>query len=72
MLLGKNDIFNIFARNIDWGYTLEPPCRGGSNDYPQFMFCIKKETRYTPVNPGLTILKWGLRVCTFHGHVFLM
>ena len=43
---GKNDIFKyknvtfflIFAQNIDCGYTLEPPQRGGSNEYPQSMF----------------------------------
>ena len=34
----KNDIFLIFAQNIDCGYTLEPPHRGGSNEYPQSMF----------------------------------
>ena len=28
------DIFLIFAKNIDCGYTLEPPRRGGSNVYP--------------------------------------
>ena len=33
--LKKNDIFLIFAQNIDCGYTLEPPRRGGSNEYPQ-------------------------------------
>ena len=27
----KIDIFNIFAQNIDCGYTLEPPLRGGYN-----------------------------------------
>ena len=32
------DIFLIFAQNIDCGYTLEPPQRGGSNEYPQSMF----------------------------------
>ena len=26
------DIFLIFAQNIDCGYTLEPPRRGGSNE----------------------------------------
>ena len=26
------DIFNIFAQNIDCGYTLEPPQQGGSNE----------------------------------------
>ena len=31
-------IFLISAQNIDCGYSLEPPCRGGSNEYPQSMF----------------------------------
>ena len=35
------DIFLIFAQNIDCGYTLEPPRRGGSNEYPQSMFGAK-------------------------------
>ena len=34
----KSDIFRISAQNIDCGYTLEPPWRGGSNAYPQSMF----------------------------------
>ena len=33
-----SDIFHIFAQNIDCGYTLEPPRRVGSNEYPQSMF----------------------------------
>ena len=31
-------IFLISAQNIDCGYSLEPPLRGGSNEYPQSMF----------------------------------
>ena len=31
-------IFHISARNIDCWYSLEPPRRGGSNEYPQSMF----------------------------------
>ena len=31
-------IFLISAQNIDCGYSLEPPCRGGYNEYPQSMF----------------------------------
>ena len=27
-------IFLISAQNIDCGYSLEPPRRGGSNEYP--------------------------------------
>ena len=28
----------ILLKHIDCGYSLEPPCRGGSNEYPQSMF----------------------------------
>ena len=31
-------IFLISAQNTDCGYSLEPPRRGGSNEYPQPMF----------------------------------
>ena len=31
-------IFLISAQNIDCGYSLELPRRGGSNEYPQSMF----------------------------------
>ena len=31
-------IFLISAQNIDCGYSLEPPLRGGSNEYLQSMF----------------------------------
>ena len=32
------DIFHVSAQNRDCGYSLEPPRRGGSNEYPQTMF----------------------------------
>ena len=32
------DIFHTSAQNIDCGYSLEPPRRGGSNEYSQSMF----------------------------------
>ena len=32
-------LFILFLlQNIDCGYSLEPPCQGGSNVYPQSMF----------------------------------
>ena len=34
----NSEIFHISAQNIDCGYSLEPPRRGGSNEYPQSMF----------------------------------
>ena len=30
--LDNSDIFHISAQNIDCGYSLEPPRRGGSNE----------------------------------------
>ena len=52
----KLDIFLIFAQNIDCGYKLEPPWRGGSNEYPQSIFWSKnKKNRYTPAYPSFII-----------------
>ena len=34
----NSDIFQVSPQNIDRGYSLEPPRRGGSNEYPQSMF----------------------------------
>ena len=31
-------LYLISAQNINFGYSLEPPHRGGSNEYPQIMF----------------------------------
>ena len=33
-----SDIFLISAQNIDCEYSLDPPHRGSSNEYPQSMF----------------------------------
>ena len=50
------NMFLISAQNIDCGYSLEPPRRGGSNEYPQSMFLSRnKKIMYTPVNPSFTI-----------------
>ena len=38
----NSDIFHISAQNIDCGYSLEPPYRGGSNKYTQSMFFSRK------------------------------
>ena len=49
-------MFLIFAQNIDCGYSLEPPRRGGSNEYPQYMFWSKnKKNRYTPAYSSFAI-----------------
>ena len=38
--------FHISAQNIDCGYSLEPPRRGGSNEYPQSMFLSRNKKNY--------------------------
>ena len=56
VLIKISDIFHISVQNIDCGYSLEPPRRGGSNEYPQSMFlCRNKKILYTPINPSFTI-----------------
>ena len=52
----KSYIFHISAQNLDCRYPLEPPWRGGSNEYPQSMILSRnKEIMYTAVNPSFTI-----------------
>ena len=66
----NSDNFHIFAQNIDCGYSLEPPWRGSSNEYPQSMFFSKKKKKkkkekrkimYTPVNPSFYYIKVGFK-----------
>ena len=55
----KCDLFVIFARDRDCGYSLEPPHRGGSNGYPQSMIYSrnKKKNMYTPTMPIFVYIK---------------
>ena len=42
-------------QNIDCGYSLEPPRRGGSNEHPQSKFSSKtRQIMFTTVNPSFT------------------
>ena len=53
-----SDSFHISAQNIDCGYLLEPPCRGGSNKYPQSMFLSRnKKININPCKPQFTVQK---------------
>ena len=56
------DIFNIFTQNIDCGYTLEPPRRYDSNEYPQSI-CFGSEIRkyIYPCKPKFFLYKSGLQ-----------
>ena len=41
----NSDIFHISAQNIFCGYSLEPPRRGGFNEYPQPMFLSRNKKK---------------------------
>ena len=58
----KSDIFHISAQNIDCGYSLEPPRRGGSNEYPQSM-CLSrnKKNKVYPCKPQFYYIKVGFK-----------
>ena len=48
----NSNIFHISAQNIDCGYSLEPPRRGGPNEYPQSMFLSRsKKNNVYPYKP---------------------
>ena len=52
--------FHISAQNIDCGYSLETPRRGGSNEYPQSMFFTKnKKNNEYPRKPQFYYIKVG-------------
>ena len=58
-------MFLTFTQNIDGGYTLEPPRRGGSNKYPQSMFWSKNKKTigiplYSPVLLYKSGAQWGI------------
>ena len=55
------DIFLIFAQTIDCGYTLEPPRRGGSTEYPQSMFWSKNKKIGIPLHTLDLLYKSGVQ-----------
>ena len=58
----NSNIFHISAQNIDCGYSLEPPQRGGSNEYPQSMFLSRnKKDNVYPCKPQSYYIKVGFK-----------
>ena len=58
----NSDIFHISAQNIDCGYSLEQPQRGGSNDYPQSMFLSRnKKNNVYPWKSQFYYIKVGFK-----------
>ena len=51
-------VFQISAQNIDCWYSLEPPLRGSSNEYPQSMFLSRnKKNNVYPCKPQFFYIK---------------
>ena len=54
--------FIFLLKNIDCGYSLEPPHRGGSNEYPQSMFLSRnKKNNAYPCKPQFYYIKVGFK-----------
>ena len=57
-----SDIFHISTQNTDYGYSLEPPRRGGSNEYSQSMFLNRnKKNNVYPYKPQFYYIKVGFK-----------
>ena len=58
----NTDINHISAQNIDCGYSLERPRRGGSNEYRQSVFLARnKKNNVYPCKPQFYYIKVGLK-----------
>ena len=58
----SSDIFHISAQNIDWGYSLEPPRKGGFNEYTQSMLLSRnKKNNVYPCEPQFYYIKVGFK-----------
>ena len=56
----NSDNLHISAKNIDCGYSLEVPWRGGSNEYPQSTFSSRnKKNNVYPCKPQFYYIKVG-------------
>ena len=55
-------ILHISDQNIDCEYSLEPPRRGGSKEYPQSMFLSRnKKNNVYPCKPQFYYIKVGFK-----------
>ena len=58
----NSDIFHISDQNIDCGYALEPPRRGGSNECQQAMFLRRNnKNNVYPCKPQFYYIKVGFK-----------
>ena len=55
-------LFHISAQKLECGYPLEPPRRGGSNEYPQSMFLSRnKKNNVYLCKPQFYYIKVGFK-----------
>ena len=69
---GYTLVFLFLLKNIDCGYSLEPPRRGGSNEYPQSMFGAeiwKKYLNFLSQNFRFLIVKFSVYL---NRHIFVI
>ena len=58
----KSYIFHISGQNINCGYSLESPRRGGSNEYQQSKFLSRNKKKYKyPYKPQFFYIKVGFK-----------
>ena len=57
----NSNIFHISSQNIDCGYSLELPRRGGSNEYPQFVLSRNKKNNVYPCKPQFYYITVGFK-----------
>ena len=58
----NSDTFHITAHNMDCGHSLEPPRRGGSNEYPQSMILSRnKKINVYHCKPQFYYIKVGFK-----------
>ena len=69
-LQGYTLFFLFLLKKIDCGYSLEPPQRGGSNEYPQFMLLaeIRKISEFLSENFQFFMVKFSVYL---NRHVFV-
>ena len=71
--LKNSNIFHISAQNIDCRYSLKPPRRGGSNEYPQSMFLRRnKKNNVYPGKPQFYYIKVEFKGSKLYRYVFVM
>ena len=66
-------LFHNSAQSIAYGYLLDPPRRGGSNEYPQSMFLSRnKKNNVYPCKPQFYYIKVEFKGVKLYMYVFLM